>query len=220
MIGNDYHGGNTKLLCLIQIVTPQRHSKDIGQPFNPRGITPDVEKYNYYVSTYYSGSINASVTLYQQENQIRAIPPIDNLSASLSAWNTGGAKAHYMGDYCDLASATASRQKEQTFTSGSKLYGTIENNINVLSQTEISSVNGTGLSLNAGQVVYAANLGSGTGDENVAERSGTVTIETTTGLSTTKNVTQKGVAITYQALLYLTVSNTDYTTYEFLATVV
>ena len=197
------------------------YSKDIGQfSFNPRGTTPGASRNTIITfSTYYSGSINASVTLYQQENQIVSDTyNWSNLSASLSAWNTGGAKAHYMGDYCDLASATASRQKEQTFTSGSKLYGTIENNINVLSQTEISSVNGTGLSLNAGQVVYAANLGSGTGDENVAERSGTVTIETTTGLSTTKNVTQKGVAITYQALLYLTVSNTDYTTYEFLAT--
>jgi hypothetical protein len=197
------------------------YSKDIGQfSFNPRGTTPGASRNTIITfSTYYSGSINASVTLYQQENQIVSDTyNWSNLSASLSTWNTGGAKAHYMGDYCALASATASRQKEQTFTSGSKLYGTIENNINVLSQTEISSVNGTGLSLNAGQVVYAANLGSGTGDENVAERSGTVTIETTTGLSTTKNVTQKGVAITYQALLYLTVSNTDYTTYEFLAT--
>jgi len=197
------------------------YSKDIGQfSFNPRGTTPGASRNTIITfSTYYSGSINASVTLYQQENQIVSDTyNWSNLSASLSTWNTGGAKAHYMGDYCALASATASRQREQTFTSGSKLYGTIENNINVLSQTEISSVNGTGLSLNAGQVVYAANLGSGTGDENVAERSGTVTIETTTGLSTTKNVTQKGVAITYQALLYLTVSNTDYTTYEFLAT--
>ena len=197
------------------------YSKDIGQfSFNPRGTTPGASRNTIITfSTYYSGSINASVTLYQQENQIVSDTyNWSNLSASLSTWNTGGAKAHYMGDYCALASATASRQKEQTFTSGSKLYGTIENNINVLSQTEISSVNGTGLSLNAGQVVYAANLGSGTGDENVAERSGTVTIETTTGLSTTKNVTQKGVAITYQALLYLTVGSTDYTTYEFPAT--
>lgn len=197
------------------------YSKDIGQfSFNPRGTTPGASRNTIITfSTYYSGSINASVTLYQQENQIVSDTyNWSNLSASLSAWNTGGAKAHYMGDYCALASATASRQKEQTFTSGSKLYGTIENNINVLSQTEISSVNGTGLSLNAGQVVYAANLGSGTGDENVAERSGTVTIETTTGLSTSKSVSQSGVAITYQALLYLTVGSTDYTTYEFPAT--
>lgn len=196
------------------------YSKDIGVfSFNPRGTTAGAARNTTITfSTSYSGSISASVTLYQQENQIVSnIYVWSNLAATLSAWNTGGTKADYLGDYCTLATATASRQREQTFTSGSTLYGTMENNINVLNHTELSSVNGTGLSLNAGQVVYAANLGSGTGDENIAERSGTVTIENTLGLSTTKNVTQKGVAITYQALLYLTVSNTDYTTYEFLA---
>lgn len=196
------------------------YSKDIGVfSFNPRGTTAGAARNTTITfSTSYSGSISASVTLYQQENQIISDTYVwSNFAATLSAWNTGGTKADYLGDYCTLVTAMASRQRAQTFTSGSTLYGTMENNINVLNHTELSSVNGTGLSLNAGQVVYAANLGSGTGDENVAERSGTVTIETTLGLSTTKNVTQKGVAITYQALLYLTVNNTDYTTYEFLA---
>lgn len=197
------------------------YSKDIGVfSFNPRGTTAGAARNTTITfSTSYSGSISASVTLYQQENQIISDTYVwSNFAATLSAWNTGGTKADYLGDYCTLVTAMASRQRAQTFTSGSTLYGTMENNINVLNQTELSSVNGTGLSLNAGQVVYAANLGSGTGDENVPSRSGYVTITTATGLSTSKSVSQSGVAITYQALLCLTVGSTDYTTYEFPAT--
>jgi len=197
------------------------YSKDVGVfSFNPRGTTAGAARNTTITfSTPYSGSISASVTLYQQENQIISDTYVwSNLSATLSAWNGGGSSASYLGDYCTLASATASRQRVQTYTSGSKWYGPMESNINVLSQTEMSSVSGAGLSISGGSLIYASNLGSGSGDENVPSRSGYVTITTTTGLSTSKSVSQSGVAITYQALLYLTVGSTDYTTYEFPAT--
>jgi len=195
--------------------------KDLGLfSFNSRGTYPgNIRDTMITFSTPYSGSNNAWVFLYQQKNEVVSDTYVwSNLSATLSAWNTGGSSAYYLGDYCYLTAATASRQRVQTYTSGSKVYGTMENNINVLSQTEMSSVSGAGLSISGGSLIYASNLGSGSGDENVPARSGYVSITTTTGLSTSKSVSQSGVAITYQALLYLTVGSTDYTTYEFPAT--
>lgn len=195
--------------------------KDLGLfSFNSRGTDPgNIRDTMITFSTPYSGSNNAWVFLYQQKNEVVSDTYVwSNLSATLSAWNTGGSSAYYLGDYCYLTAATASRQRVQTYTSGSKVYGTMENNINVLSQTEMNSVSGAGLSISGGSLIYASNLGSGSGDENVPARSGYVSITTTTGLSTSKSVSQSGVAITYQALLYLTVGSTDYTTYEFPAT--